>query len=666
MRADTTYPASSVARPPRHWLRAAGILGLAVAVLGPLASPAPAGAAVPADGAGTYVAITTDASGDLSVERIDASSYRDLSVEVADLERVGDLLALELDGPVSMLGSAASEPLRPLQWALDAVPFEASWSTADGSGVTVAVVDTGVEATAEDLAGVVLPGWDATTNAPGGTTDPVGHGTHVAGIIAARVGNRAGIGGAAPGVRILPVRVLGADGKGSLSDVVEGIDWAVDHGADVINLSLGGPGGGSLYRSVLDDARRRGVLVVAAAGNEAQNGNPVIYPGADPDALAVASTQVNGLRAASSTWGPWVDLAAPGVSILAPCPEADSMCAQSRSYDRSLPSGYARLSGTSMASPYVAAAAALVLSARPDLTPADVQAVLLATADDLGAPGTDSEYGAGLVDPLEALGRVRPAQPPTPSPGPGDGYWVVGTNGRVDAFGSAPALGGVASPADPIVAAAATPTGKGYWLAGAGGTVSAFGDAGFFGSMEGQALNSPIVGLATTSSGLGYWLLGSDGGIFSFGDAAFFGSTGGIKLNRPVVDMTPTPGGGGYWLVATDGGVFAFGDAGFFGSTGGIALNRPVTSLAATAGGGYWLIGSDGGIFAFGDAAYYGSLPGLGLPQLPDGRRIRATAGGAGYYILGADGTVFAFGAAPALGSAPGLNAADLLVAASS
>jgi type VII secretion-associated serine protease mycosin len=671
MRAGTSDPgapafrrARSLPRPHRHCLRA-GILGLAVAVLGPVASPAPAGAATRAAGAGTYVAVTADASGDLSVERIGASSYQDLAAEVADLG--GDLLALEPDGPVTMLGSAALEPLRPAQWSLDMVPFEASWSTADGSGVTVAVVDSGVDAAHEDLAGAVLPGWDATTHTPGGATDPLGHGTHVAGIIAARVGNRAGIGGAAPGVRILPVRVLGAGGKGSLSDVVEGIDWAVDHGADVINLSLGGSGGGSVYRSVLDNARQRGVVVVAAAGNEAQNGNPVMYPGADPDVIAVASLQPAGLRAASSTWGPWVDLAAPGVAIVAPCPDPASMCAGARSYDPSLPPGYARLSGTSMASPHVAAAAALLLSTRPDLTPAEVQALLQNTADDLGAPGTDPEYGAGLVDPLEALGRVRPAQSPAPAPAPadgapGDGYWVVGADGRVEAFGSAPDLGGISAAANDIVAAAATPTGKGYWLAGADGAVSTFGDAAFFGSMQGQRLNSPIVGLAATPSGRGYWLLGADGGIFSFGDATFFGSTGGIKLNRPVVDMAPTPGGKGYWLVATDGGVFAFGDAAFFGSTGDLRLNRPVTSLTATAGGGYWLVGADGGIFAFGDAAYHGSLPGLGLPGLPDGRRIRATAGGAGYYILGADGTVYAFGAAPPFGSATGLNAVDLLV----
>ena len=685
MRADTTdpgvpdiRPARTGPHPHRHPLRAAALLGLAIAVVVPVASPA--GAAPSTAGAGTWVAVTASASGELSVEPIEASSYRDLFAEVATLERRGDVLALEPDGPVISLGSAAAEPLRPEQWSLDMVPFEASWSTATGSGVVVAVVDSGVDAAHPDLAGAVLPGWDAINDSPGGTSDPVGHGTHVAGIIAARVGNRAGIGGAAPGVQILPVRVLGANGSGLLSDVVQGIDWAVDHGADVINLSLGGTGGGSVYRSVIDNARRRGVVVVTAAGNEAQRGNPVLYPGADPGVIAVGSLQPSGERAPSSTWGPWLDLAAPGVAIVAPCPDQAVTCAQARASDPSLPSGYARLSGTSMASPHVAAAAALLLSARPDLTPDEVQNLLQTTADDLGPAGTDPEYGAGLVDPLEAITWLRSAPTPVvnPAPTPSDpdaganGYWVVGADGRVEAFGSAPDLGGTAAPGAlnsltaPIVAAAATPTGQGYWLAGADGGVFAFGDAAFLGSMGGQRINSPIVGLAATPTGRGYWLLGGDGGVFRFGDARFFGSTGGLALREPVVDMTPTPGGAGYWLVARDGGVFTFGDAAFFGSTGGLQLSRPVTSLTASGSGGYWLVGADGGIFSFGDAAFHGSLPGLGLPGLPEGRRIRATDGGSGYYILGADGTVFAFGTAARLGSAIGLHAADLLVVGAS
>ncbi|MGH8993464.1 MAG: S8 family serine peptidase [Acidimicrobiia bacterium] len=633
--------------------------------LGWAASPALAVSPAPPSGAGTYVAVTRDGSGQVQVERFGAGSSRQLSAEIASLDVTGDVLAVERDRTVSVLGSIGPDPVRAEQWPLDRVAYEATWPAGDGRGVVVAVVDSGVDAGHEDLAGAVLPGWDAITDSPGGGVDPVGHGTHVAGIIAARAGNGRGTRGAAPGALILPVRVLRPTGSGSLSDVVEGIVWAVDHGADIINLSLGGEGGGPTYRSVLAYARERGVVVVAAAGNSAEKGNPVMYPGADPDVITVASVDPADVRAPSSGVGPWVDIAAPGVMVAAPCPVPATMCPRS-----SLPAGYAYLSGTSTATPHVSAAAALLLSARPDLSPAAVQSLLTGTADDLGPAGLDSEYGAGLVDPGEALGRLDatvPA-PTTPVPAPGGdagtgGYWVIGGDGRVAPLGSAPELGGVSAPTAPIVAAAATPTGGGYWLAGARGEVFAFGDAPVLGSLGGQGLNAAIVGMAATATGRGYWLLGADGGVFSFGDAAFLGSTGGLRLNRPVVDMAPTPSGHGYWLVATDGGVFSFGDAAFFGSTGGVRLNRPITSLAAAEGGGYWLVASDGGIFAFGAASFLGSLPGLGLPGLPEGRRIRTTATGDGYYILGADGGVFAFGAAPPHGSPGGLAAVDLLVA---
>ncbi|MDQ3946786.1 MAG: S8 family serine peptidase [Actinomycetota bacterium] len=726
-----------------------------------LATPVPALAA--SEPTRPWVAVVEHGDS-IRVERVDARTAGEAAVRV-DRETGGaDVLALARDTR-ARVADAAPDPLRSSQWALDQVPFEAARAEADPSDVVVAVVDTGVDAGHEDLAGIVLPGWDFVTDTPGGGSDPYGHGTHVAGIVAAATGNGRGVAGAAPGVRILPVRVLGDDGYGWTSDIASGIRWAADHGADVINLSLGGTSGASIYRAAVDYAvNTRGAVVLAAAGNEYLEGNPTSYPAADRDAVAVGASNSTRQRASFSNTGTYVDLAAPGTSIIAPCPTAASICGD--------PSGYRRLSGTSMATPYAAAAAALLRAAAPESTPAQIRTWLESTATDAGAPGHDIEFGAGIVAPLRAMAAARdvppapagltavevapgtvevrwdaaagsdvdgfdvhrngalagrvaatnrffldtglaagtaysyevrtvnlagaagmpagpvvihlsdpaPPAPPAPpvnpappaapedpaDPAPDDpspgGYWVVGTDGRVGAFGSAARLGdlGGLRLSAPVVAAAVTPTGAGYWLAGADGAVYAFGDAPFLGSMAGRNLNQPVAGLAATRSGNGYWLLGADGGIFSFGDAAFYGSTGGIRLNRPVVDMAPTPSGQGYWLVATDGGVFAFGDAGYFGSTGGITLNRPVTSLAPSEDGGYWLVASDGGIFAFG-VPFHGSLPGLGVPT-PEGRRIRATSAGDGYYILGIDGSVFAFGAAPAFGHA-GLTAVDLLLA---
>ncbi|MGH9164718.1 MAG: PA domain-containing protein [Acidimicrobiales bacterium] len=199
----------------------------------------------------------------------------------------------------------------------------------------------------------------------------------------------------------------------------------------------------------------------------------------------------------------------------------------------------------------------------------------------------------------------------------GQGYWTVGSDGGIFAFGDAPFAGstGALRLNQPIVGMAPTPTRRGYWTVAADGGVFAFGDARFFGSTGALRLNRPIVGMAPTPSGQGYFLVASDGGIFAFGDAVFRGSTGALTLNRPVVGMAADPATGGYWLVASDGGLFAY-DAPFDGSMGGRPLNKPVVGMSSTpTGKGYWLVASDGGIFAFGDARFFGSTGAIALNQ---------------------------------------------------
>ena len=302
--------------------------------------------------------------------------------------------------------------------------------------MVVAVVDTGVQASHEDLTGSVLTGWDFTVSEPagraGGTTDPRGHGTHVAGIIAAHRDNRLGGTGVAPGAKILPVRVLDTEGMGWASDIARGIVWAADHGADIINLSLGGADGAEFYTEAVRYARSRGAVVVAAAGNEAEYGNPVVYPAAVPEAIAVAAVDADGRRALFSSYGYWVDIAAPGTGILAPCPVGSATCPASGS-------GYAQRSGTSMAAPHVAGAAALVLGSEPGLTPAQVEATLMGTADDIGAPGRDAEfvYAAGAIAVSSvpfALVRRPPGyhegKPPEPAPAGA----VMDRSGQVPTF----------------------------------------------------------------------------------------------------------------------------------------------------------------------------------------------------------------------------------------
>jgi subtilisin family serine protease len=305
------------------------------------------------------------------------------------------------------------------QWAPDAIGARSAWAfTRGGPEIVVAVLDTGVDLTHPDLAGRLVQGTDlgAGDRDP---TDDDGHGTHVAGIIAALANNGRGIAGTAPGVLVMPVKVMDSDGNIWDTAVAEGIAWAVAHGARVVNLSLGGDTASPVIDAAIDAARARDVLVVAAAGNhEGDVADPgVSHPGAYGPALTVAAVEdrpasvdadgdgapdgcgvprfapVEYRHALYSNTGPEVDLAAPGSCIFS---------------TYSTPSGhsYAYLSGTSMATPMVSAAAALVLSRNPSLTVGEVEAALVGTAADVGPPGPDSETGAGLLQAGAAVASV--------------------------------------------------------------------------------------------------------------------------------------------------------------------------------------------------------------------------------------------------------------------
>ena len=280
--------------------------------------------------------------------------------------------------------------------------------------------------------------------------------------------------------------------------------------------------------------------------------------------------------------------------------------------------------------------------------------VVLPLADGPAPPPDDQQPPAGPEPP------ARPKPPPgdpSPSPAPsgsagtvaqgGSGYWMLGRDGSVYAFGDAPHLGnagpgavdieptrsgkgywtldaagqvrpfgeaadlgslpaGRLTAGEAVTSLSATPTGAGYWLFTDRGRVVPVGDARHLGDMSGTGLNAPVLDSVATPSGLGYYMVAADGGIFSFGDARFSGSMGGRPLNAPVESLVPDPDGTGYWLVAVDGGVFAF-DAAFRGSMGDRRLNAPVTGMVAN-GAGYLMVAADGGIFNFSDRPFSGSL----------------------------------------------------------
>jgi hypothetical protein len=592
------------------------------------------------------------------------------------------VLAAGVDGPVHI--ATVNDPKRSQQWALDAVDYEDAWATTNGTGVKVALVDTGVRSTHEDLTGGVDNGANcvsATTNSQctttvGATNDDNGHGTHVAGILAAHVNNALGIAGSAPGVRILPVKVLDAAGNGTYAGVAMGILWAADHGAKVISMSLTGaqPAESDGVQSAINTALAKNITVIAAAGNNyyvsgstTAIDNSKMYPASYPGVLSVGAIQDTTpyTRASFSNTTSNVGIVAPGNSIVS-------------TYNASNTS-YKTMSGTSMATPYVTAAAAMLLAKNSSLSPVQVITTLESTATHLDSDGT----GTGLVNPIAALAAVpattttststtttnplastssttstttttvRVVQTSTP------GYWVAGRDGRVRNFGLSFYGDRVGHTSGPVVAMAATKTHKGYWLATANGAVYNQGDAVNKGSRAGQHNNAPFIAMAASTTGQGYWLLGADGGIFTYGDAKFFGSTGARKLNAPIVDFAPTPTGKGYWLLGADGGVFTFGDAKYFGSTGSMKLAAPVVSMSPNPNGGYWLIARDGGVFTFGPN-YYGSLVSRGIHKTIV--RLRVTPAGKGYWILANDGSVYAFGDAPNRGSAAMNPAVDIAV----
>ncbi|MEU6481887.1 type VII secretion-associated serine protease mycosin [Streptomyces sp. NPDC047017] len=322
---------------------------------------------------------------------------------------LGLLLAAALAlGPAT---TAYADGIRAQQWALDALHTQQAWRTTKGQGVTVAVLDTGVETDHPDLAGNVLPTKDLVGfGAHPGERTWARHGTAMAGIIAGHghgPGRSEGVMGIAPEAKILPVRVILEDGdpartraRTTRADALaDGIRWAADQGADVINLSLGDDSDAAHPEPAEDEAvqyaLKKGTVVVASAGNGGDKGDHVSYPAAYPGVIAATAVDRYGTRADFSTRRWYATVSAPGVGIVIADPDH-------RYYE-----GW----GTSAASAFVSGAVALVKAAHPGLTPAQIKKLLEDTADDAPVGGRDDSRGYGMVDPVAALaaaGRLKP------------------------------------------------------------------------------------------------------------------------------------------------------------------------------------------------------------------------------------------------------------------
>ena len=297
------------------------------------------------------------------------------------------------------------------QWGLRTAQVDKAWDVVRGAPqVTVAIIDTGIDANHPDLVGVALPGATFVSSPDPScplqsTIDDNGHGTHVAGIIAANGNSGIGIAGAAFGVRILPIKSLDCTGAGLLSDVAKGITYATDHGARVINVSLGSPADLFTLHDAVRYALAHNALVVAAAGNcgvpnpQCSAINETSYPGAYPESLAVAATDTTDQHAAFSTVASYVGISAPGYRIVSTTPTYPTTISREVAGTQN----YAAFSGTSQAAPLVAGIAALVLSKEPLLAVQQLSDRLKATSDPLGPTSPNPQFGAGRVNAYRAV-----------------------------------------------------------------------------------------------------------------------------------------------------------------------------------------------------------------------------------------------------------------------
>lgn len=285
------------------------------------------------------------------------------------------------------------------QWNLPLIGMEKSWDVSEGSSdVIVAVVDTGIDMDHPEFKGKLVEGYNVLDDSSK-PQDDNGHGTHVSGVIAAKTNNKDGIAGMTWKSKLMPVKAIGADGSGSAVDIAQGIYWATDHGADVINLSIGNYTSSAALKEACRYAYEHNVVMVAASGNDATD--QPSYPAAFEEVLSVAAVDHLKERADFSNFGDYVDVAAPGVDIPSTYIYSD----------------YASLSGTSMACPHVAALAALVRSVHPGMKNRDVMELIRNSAQDLGPPGHDQLYGYGMIDVNGTLRQLhtepaRTEQPP--------------------------------------------------------------------------------------------------------------------------------------------------------------------------------------------------------------------------------------------------------------
>lgn len=332
------------------------------------------------------------------------------NVEYVEIDQEAHILGFPTD-PVPLRSfKVATEQIIP--WGIQKIRTTEVWPNGNkGTGIKVCIIDTGIDYDHEDLAGNYKGGYNFINNS-NNPKDDHGHGTHVSGTIAA-LDNNVGVIGVAPESHIYAIKVLDANGSGSYSNIIAGIQWAIDNKMQIISMSLGGTGYSKTLEDICDKAYKEGLLIIAAAGNRGSDGDTITYPAKFDSVIAVGATDSNDERASFSSVGPDLELSAPGVKVLSTVPKGScKMCD---------PSGYREANGTSMACPHTSGTAALIIKAYPELRIVDVRKVLQETTVDLGNQGRDIYYGYGRIDAKAAVDKTPPPPPP-----PGKRYKCTG------------------------------------------------------------------------------------------------------------------------------------------------------------------------------------------------------------------------------------------------
>ncbi len=368
-------------------------------------------------GAGAALSIGTDSN----TYRIHMRSGLDPKQIAAQFQSLPGVVYAEPNA-IRTMSRTPDDPIVRQQWALRNIQAFEAWDITTGNEITIAILDTGTSSSHPDLSGKVLDGYDFYNN-DNDASDDQGHGTYTAGVAAAEGNNGTGIAGVCWGCRILPIKVLGSRGQGDDATIATGIRWATEQGVRIISMSLGGDEDTQVMHDAVLYAKAHGVLLIAASGNGQANGNLPAYPAAYPEVMAVSATNNSDTVTGFSTYGDFVDISAPGVGVW-------STVWSPREGDT-----YEAANGTSAACPYVAGAAALVLSIRPDLNADQVAQVLTRSADDRGDPGKDPRHGYGRLNLFHAvqlasdpnLSFNAPAPPPPAATNPA--FAPVGPDG---------------------------------------------------------------------------------------------------------------------------------------------------------------------------------------------------------------------------------------------